>query len=45
MVVAICLAVISAPAAVYAATGSLVNITDPVTSSSKARVTAKGRWP
>jgi hypothetical protein len=38
MVVAVCAAAILTPAAVYAATGTLVNITDPVTSSQKARV-------
>ena len=38
MVAAVCAATILTPAAVSAATGSSVNITDPVTSSSKARV-------
>lgn len=38
MVVAVCAAAVLTPAAVSAATGSLVNITDPVTASQKARV-------
>lgn len=42
IVVAICVAVIAAPVGAIAATGSLVNITDPVTASHKARVTAIG---
>lgn len=42
MVVAICLALIATPVAVAASTGSFVNITDPVTATYKARVSAKG---
>ena len=42
MVVAISLAVVGAPVAVAASTGSFVNITDPVTAAYKARVTPKG---
>ena len=42
MVVALCLAVVGAPVAVAASTGSFVNITDPVTAAYKARVTPKG---
>ena len=42
MVVAISLAVVGAPVAVAASTGSFVNITDPVTPAYKARVTSKG---
>lgn len=42
MVVAISLAVIGAPVAVAASTGSFINITDPVTAAYKARVTPKG---
>ena len=42
MVVAISLAVVGAPVAVAASTGSFVNITDPVTAVYKARVTSKG---
>ena len=44
MVVAICIAVavVGAPVAVAAATGQLVNITDPVTSSYQARVSSAG---
>ena len=42
MVVAISLAVVGAPVAVAASTGSFINITDPVTATYKARVTAKG---
>lgn len=38
MVVAVCAAAVLTPAAVYAATGSAVNITDPVTTTQKARV-------
>jgi hypothetical protein len=41
--VAIAVAVIAFPVSVFAATGSLVNITDPVTKSHKARVDASGR--
>ena len=40
MVVAVCAAAVLTPTAVYAVTGSAVNITDPVYSSSKARVSA-----
>ncbi|MDQ1713403.1 MAG: hypothetical protein QOE45_2853 [Frankiaceae bacterium] len=42
MVVALCAAAVLAPVAVNAATGSFVNITDPLNAGSKARVTAKG---
>jgi hypothetical protein len=42
MVVALCAAAVLTPVAVGAATGSFVNITDPVNAASKARVTAKG---
>jgi hypothetical protein len=42
MVVAVCVAVIAAPIGAVAATGQLVNITDPVTASHKARVTGLG---
>ena len=42
MVVAVCAAVVLAPVAVYAATGSFVNITDPVNAGSKARVNPSG---
>jgi hypothetical protein len=42
VVVAICAAVVAAPVAVGAATGSLINITDPYTAANKARVNAKG---
>lgn len=42
MVVAVCMAVVSMPAAVYASTGSFINITDPITAAYKARVSAKG---
>jgi hypothetical protein len=38
IVVAVCGAAVFTPVAVYASTGSLVNITDPVSSSQKARV-------
>ena len=38
MVVAVCAAAVLTPTAVYAVTGSAVNITDPVTATSKARV-------
>ena len=45
MVVAVCLAVVALPVGVMAATGSFVNIVDPVTSSSQARVNrAGGLW-
>lgn len=43
MVVAICAAVVLAPVGALAATGSLVNITDPVHSAYKARVSSAGR--
>jgi len=43
MIVAVCVAIIAFPVGVYAATGSLVNITDPVTKANKARVDASGR--
>jgi hypothetical protein len=42
MVVALCAAAVLAPVAVNAATGSFVNIVDPVNTGSKARVTPKG---
>lgn len=42
MVVAVCAAVVLAPVAVSAATGSLVNIVDPVNAGSKARVNPTG---
>lgn len=42
MVVAVCLAIVGAPVAVAASTGSFINITDPVTAAYKARVTPKG---
>jgi hypothetical protein len=42
MVVALCAAAVLTPVAVGAATGSFVNITDPINAASKARVTAKG---
>ena len=42
MVVAMSLAVVGAPVAVAASTGSFINITDPVTAAYKARVTSKG---
>ena len=38
LVVAVCLAITLAPVGVMAATGQLVNITDPVNTASKARV-------
>jgi hypothetical protein len=40
MVVAVCAAAVLTPTAVYAVTGSSVNITDPIYSSVKARVAA-----
>jgi hypothetical protein len=43
VVVAVCVAVIAFPVGVLAATGSLVNITDPVHKSNKARVDNGGR--
>lgn len=43
MVAAICAAVVLAPVGALAATGSLVNVTDPVHSAYKARVSAAGR--
>jgi hypothetical protein len=43
MVAAVCAAVVLAPVGVMAATGQLVNITDPVTSTRKARVSSDGR--
>lgn len=43
MVVAICCAVVLAPLGAIAATGNLVNITDPVHAARKARVDANGR--
>jgi hypothetical protein len=43
MVVAVCAAVVLAPVGVLAATGQLVNITDPVSGSRQARVSADGR--
>lgn len=43
IVVAIAVAIVAFPVGVFAATGSLVNITDPVTKSHKARVNASGR--
>ncbi len=43
MVVAICAAIVLAPVGALAATGSLINITDPVDVSWKARVTSAGR--
>lgn len=42
MVVAISVAVVLAPVGAVAATGSLVNVTDPVYSTYRARVTSKG---
>ena len=42
IVVAICAAVVLAPVGVMAATGSFVNITDPVTAANKARVNSAG---
>lgn len=42
MVVAVSAAVVLAPVGAMAATGSLVNITDPVHTANKARVDAKG---
>jgi hypothetical protein len=42
IVVALCVAVVAAPVGVMAATGSLVNISDPVTASHKARVDKTG---
>lgn len=44
MVVAVCTAAVLTPAAVNAATGSSVNITDPVNASAKARVGAGKLW-
>jgi hypothetical protein len=43
MVIAICAAVVLVPVGAMAATGSLVNITDPVARSHKARVDTAGR--
>jgi hypothetical protein len=43
MVIAICLAVVLVPVGAMAATGSLVNITDPVAKTHKARVDSAGR--
>lgn len=43
MVVAVCVAVVALPVGALAATGNLVNITDPVTASHKARVDSNGR--
>lgn len=43
IVVAVAVAIVAFPIGVFAATGSLVNITDPVTKSHKARVDASGR--
>ncbi|HEX8002336.1 MAG TPA: hypothetical protein VF519_06540 [Mycobacteriales bacterium] len=42
IVVAVCAAVVLAPVGVMAATGTLVNITDPVNSANRARVTSAG---
>jgi hypothetical protein len=42
IVVSVCAAVVLAPVGVMAATGSLVNITDPVDASRKARVNPDG---
>jgi hypothetical protein len=42
-VVAVAIAIVAFPVAVYAATGSLINITDPVHASQKARVDSSGR--
>lgn len=42
MVVAVCAAIMLAPVGVMAATGSGVNIIDPVTSANKARVSGNG---
>jgi hypothetical protein len=45
LVVAVCAAIVLAPVTVMAATGSLVNITDPVHSSYQARVgSTRGLW-
>jgi hypothetical protein len=43
MVVAVAIAIIAFPVGVYAATGSLVNITDPVHAAQKAHVNTSGR--
>jgi hypothetical protein len=43
MIVAVCAAAVLAPVGVQAATGTYMNIVDPVYPSSKARVTAKGQ--
>jgi hypothetical protein len=42
MVVAAAIAIVAAPVGAIAATGQLINITDPVTAGHKARVNAKG---
>ena len=42
MVVAVCAAVVLAPVGVMAATGSLVNVTDPVNAARKAKVGSSG---
>jgi len=43
IVVAVCVGAVLMPVAVGAATGSLVNITDPVTAANKAKVSNKGQ--
>ena len=43
IVVAVCAGAVLMPVAVGAATGSLVNITDPVTAANKAKVSNKGQ--
>ena len=43
IVVAVCAAAVLTPVAVGAATGSLVNITDPVTAANKAKVSNRGQ--